>query len=394
MPRDGIAPHALRVTIGQNSVAGRKSVQQDFHGATVPEGTALIHKGIAVALADGISSCAVSAEAAEMAVKALMIDYYQTSDAWSVKTAAATVITALNAWLYAHNRRDGTYDVNRGRVCTLSALVLKHRTAHLFHAGDSRIWRVSGDTLEPLTSDHRMVVSESESYLARALGMADRVEIDHRSVALHPGDVFLLSTDGVHDHWSPRAVMQQIREHGPEAAEIIVEDALAAGSPDNLTLQIIRIDDVPARDATHFMDDLMTLPHQDLPEPGSTLDGFRIIHNVHANARSHIFLAQTAQGACVALKFPSHDLRDDPAYLRRFVMEEWIARRLTSPHVLGAAIAPPARSRLYTVTPYIRGQTLRQWMTDTPRPTLSQVHDITDQIIRGVRAFHRHEMLH
>ena len=50
----------LQVTLGQHSQAGRKPVNQDFHGAMVPYGPLLASKGIALALADGISSSAVS----------------------------------------------------------------------------------------------------------------------------------------------------------------------------------------------------------------------------------------------------------------------------------------------------------------------------------------------
>jgi siroheme synthase len=43
---------------------------------------------------------------------------------------------------------------------------------------------------------------------------------------------------------------------------------------------------------------------------------------------------------------------------------------------------------------YVQGQTLAQWMIDHPRPELSVVRDIVDQIARGLQAFHRMEMLH
>ena len=52
-------------------------------------------------------------------------------------------------------------------------------------------------------------------------------------------------------------------------------------------------------------------------------------------SRSHLYLAVDEEsGATVILKIPSIDLRDDGAYLKRFMMEEWVARRIDSPHVL------------------------------------------------------------
>src|SRR4029077_20132125 len=99
-------------------------------------------------------------------------------------------------------------------------------------------------------------------------------------------------------------------------------------------------------------------------------------------------------GDVVVLKIPSIDLRGDPAYLKQFVMEEWIARRLDSAHVLKPR--PPSRKRnfLYVVTEFVDGQTLSQWMIDNPRPDLETVRGMVDQMARGLRAFHRLEMLH
>ncbi|SMG65342.1 [weak similarity to] carbohydrate kinase, fggy family, partial [methanotrophic bacterial endosymbiont of Bathymodiolus sp.] len=49
-------PSQLKVSVGQYSDKGRKQVNQDFHGAYIPEDPQLTSKGIAIALADGISS--------------------------------------------------------------------------------------------------------------------------------------------------------------------------------------------------------------------------------------------------------------------------------------------------------------------------------------------------
>jgi serine/threonine protein kinase len=56
----------------------------------------------------------------------------------------------------------------------------------------------------------------------------------------------------------------------------------------------------------------------------------------------------------------------------------------------------PARKRnyLYVVTEFVEGQTLTQWMIDHPKPDLEQVRGIVEQIAKGLRAFHRKEMLH
>jgi len=389
----------LSISLGQHSEKGRKEINQDFHGAVIPDGPALAFKGVAIALADGISTSPVSRIAAESAIKSFLTDYYCTSDAWSVKTAAQRVISAANSWLYAETQRGlNSSDMDRGYVCTFTAMVLKARLAHIFHIGDCRVSRLTGGSLEPLTDDHRIALSSQQVYLSRALGAKPNVEIDYRTVPLAAGDVFILSSDGVHEHVGGSAVANAVRENADDldrAARVIVAEALQAGSEDNLTVQIVRIEEVPDPEADDFMADTARLTPPPMPEPGRLLDGYRILRELHSSSRSHVYLAlDTQTDTPVALKIPSTDLRHDPDHLKRFMMEEWIARRLNSPHVLRAPPQSSKRSHLYVVTEHIAGQTLAQWMTDHPDPDIETVRDIAEQIAKGLRAFHRLEMLH
>ncbi len=389
----------LKVSIGGHSEQGRKPANQDFHGAMIPAQPLLGLKGIAIAQADGISSSAVSGVASESAVKGFLTDYYCTPESWSVKTSAQRVIAATNSWLHAQTRRgQHAYDKDKGYVCTLSVMVVKSTSAHIFHIGDSRIFRVSGQSLEQLTNDHRITLSSDESYLSRALGMDTQIEIDYRMIPLEAGDVFVLATDGVHDHVSAETVTGRIKAHADDldqAAKAIVSDALACGSPDNLTVQIVRIDALPDGEADEILEQAVNLPLPPLLEARMVFDGYRIVRPVHDSSRSHLYLAvDTDNDEIVILKIPSIDLRDDPAYLKRFMMEEWVARRIDSAHVLKPCGLSRQRHYLYGVTEFIDGQTLTQWMIDNPRPDLETVRGIVEQIARGLRAFHRMEMLH
>jgi len=389
----------LSITIGQCSEPGRKEINQDFFGALIPVQPALSLKGITVALADGISSSAVSQIAAESTIKSILTDYYCTSDTWTVKTSALRVIRATNSWLFAETKRNiDAYDMDKGYVCTLSAMVLKSHKAHLFHVGDSRIYRLEGDSLEQLTEDHRTVVSSVQSYLARAIGMAQSVNVDYRTVPLTQGDVFVLATDGVYEHSTAKFISKTIRAHGDDldrAAQLIVADAFDNNSPDNLTIQILRIDALPAMDANHAITQSETLPAPPLLEAGQEFEGYKVLRPLHANHRSHIYLVEDLEsGFKAALKIPSIDLREDADYLQRFMMEDWIARRLNSAHVLKAAPQRRRRNYVYTTTEYLEGQTLAQWMTDNPKCDLETMRGIVEQIAKGLRAFHRKEMLH
>jgi len=388
----------LRVTLGQHSHQGRKPSNQDFHGAWIPTEPQLSSKGVAIALADGISSSDVSHIASEVAVTGFLQDYYSTSEAWSVQKSAQRVLAATNSWLHAQTQRgQGRHDKDRGYVCTFSALLIKSATAHLFHVGDARVYRLRGESLEQLTSDHRLWVSRDTSYLSRALGIAAHVEIDYRALPVEQGDVFFLATDGVHEYVDAAFVARAVHAHDDldAAARAIVEEAYARGSDDNLTAQIVRIDALPTPDADEFQRRLSELPPPPPLEPRMSVDGYRIVRVLRAGSRSHVFLAvDEASNTPVVLKTLSTELRQDPAQVERFLTEEWIARRIDSAHVLKPCPHTRERSCLYIATEYIDGQTLRQWMIDNPKPDLETVRAIVEQIARGLRAFHRLEMLH
>ncbi len=389
----------LKISVGQHSDKGRKEINQDFHGVFIPKEPQLSSKGIAVALADGISSSDVSQIASESAVRGFLEDYYCTSDAWSVKTSAQRVLIATNSWLHSQTQQSNyRYDKDRGYVCTLSAMVIKSTTAHLFHVGDTRIYRVRDHALEQLTNDHRVFISQDQSYLSRALGINPHLEIEYQTLQIEKGDVFLLATDGVYGHADARFIIDTINGSANDlnsAAKIIVEEAYQQGSTDNLTVQIVRVDELPSLEANEIYQQLFELPLPPLLEARIIFDGYKIIREVHGSSRSHIYLAVDSEtDALVIIKIPSIDLRGDPAYLERFLMEEWVARRINNAHVLKPCLQTRKRNYLYVVTEFIDGHTLAQWMIDNPKPDLETVRGIIEQIAKGLRAFHRQEMLH
>ena len=392
-------PNKLNLAVGQYSDKGRKDINQDFFGIAIPKEPNLSLKGIAIAIADGISSSSVSQIASETAIKSFLEDYFCTSEANSVKNSALQVINATNSWLHNLTQQSQyRYDKDRGYVCTLSALIIKSSTAHIFHVGDSRVYRLRNNQLEQLTYDHRHYVTETESYLSRAIGISLQLEIEYHALAINKDDIFILATDGVYEFTSGDFIITNIATHRDDlnkAAKEIVAEAYANGSADNLTIQIIRIDELATTDANEIYDQLNDLPFPPILEARHIFDGYQIIREVHATSRSHVYLARDMEtNEQVIIKTPSIDLRSDPAYLERFLMEEWIARRINSAHVLKPCKQTRKRNFIYIVTEYIEGQTLTQWLTDNPKPNLETVRGIVEQIAKGLLAFHRKEMLH
>ena len=391
--------HSLKISLGQHSDKGRKEINQDFHGACVPNEPQLSAKGVAIALADGISSSSVSQIASQAAVTSFLDDYFCTSEALSVRKSAQQVLLASNSWLHAQTQDSPyRYERDRGYLCTFSALVIKSNTAHLFHVGDSRIYRVQDSALEQLTQDHRVQLSAAESYLNRAMGLSPQLELDYHALAVEPGDLFVLATDGVYEYVNATFIIQTITHHADDldqAACLIVSEALTQGSPDNLTIQIVRIDDLAEPQAGEVLHKFSELPLAPILHARMQFDGYEILRELHASSRSRVYLARDLDtDTTVVLKTPAIDIHSDNGALERFMMEDWIARRLNSAHVLKPFTPNRARNYLYVVTEYIEGQSLTQWMRDHPKPDVESARKIIEQIARGLQAFHRMEMLH
>jgi len=386
----------VALTIDQHSTAGNKTGNEDSYGVLIPDAPLLATKGVAMVIADGMSGSEAGKEASESCVKAFCIDYFSTPETWTVKTAGGAVLSALNRWL--HGQGQAVYQTNRGLVSTLSALVLKSATAHVFHVGDSRICLLRGGVLEPLTQDHRVIVSPGKTFLGRAMGIDLNVDADYRSLVVETGDVFVFTTDGVHEYVGDADIIERLAgfDKDPDStAKAIVEAALENGSPDNLTCQIVRVDRMVREDEEDFYKRLQELPFPPPLSEGMKLDGYRIVRELHASKRTQVYLAvDEDSGHRVAVKTPSVNYEDDPTYLQLFTREEWVGKRVNSPHVVGVCEQKRRRSFLYYVTEYVEGPTLRQWMHDHPGPAMDQVRDIIGQLAQGLRAFHRKEMIH
>lgn len=384
----------LAVTIGQYSDKGVKDKNEDFYAALTPEDEYLETKGIACAIADGMGSCEFAAEASEQCVKSFLNDYYSTPETWSVKHSGGKVLTAINSWLLSQAKNDTAHSM----VTTFSAMVLKSTTAYLFHVGDSRIYRLREGDFECLTNDHRINVSRGESYLSRAMGIDNLLDIDYRTVTIQQGDIFLMTTDGVHDYLSSAQIKSLLSGDAPtidHLAKTIVEASLQAKSHDNVTVQIVRIDEIPSQDANEIFSQLGRLAFPPHLGPGMTMDGYEIVEEIHASTTSQLYrVVDIESGEELIMKTPSVNFEDDPAYIERFYMEEWVGKRINSPLVVKIRDAGRKRNFLYFVMEQVEGITLREWMANNPDPDLDEVIELAEKVIAGVRVFHRLEMLH
>ena len=385
----------LKVSIGYASDKGVKADNEDFFGSLIPEGSQLVYKGIAFAIADGMSGSDAGKQASHCCVVSFLNDYYSTPDSWSVKQAGQKILSATNSWLYSQGQV--RYQSTKGMVSTLSIIVLKSTTAHIFHIGDSRIYRLRQGNFEQITRDHRIWVSNEKNYLNRAMGIEPRLEVDYKSLSVETGDLFLMTTDGIHDFIDEKTLKKLLQE-GTDLTLIagaIIQQASDNNSDDNLTCQVIRIDELPLAKEDEIIRRHSNLSFPPPLEPGMAIDGYRIEAELHASKRTQIYRAfDTQTGKQVILKTPSVLYDDDTHYIEHFLHEEWAGKRINHENVLKILGSDREKSCIYYVTEFLGGQTLREWINANPKPDIKVVRNIVGQLAKALRAFHRMEMLH
>ncbi|OGS22356.1 MAG: hypothetical protein A2314_08250 [Elusimicrobia bacterium RIFOXYB2_FULL_50_12] len=139
-----------------------------------------------------------------------------------------------------------------------TAAIIKYDAAnsvmHIFHVGDSRVYRLRGDALELLTKDHSKVTElveqgkmredeinmvEIQSMITRALGIQHTVKIDYRMEYMKPGDLVLLCSDGLSSEIDDAAISRIMLGNGGDIRKIteqLINSANAAGGKDNDTV--------------------------------------------------------------------------------------------------------------------------------------------------------------
>jgi serine/threonine-protein kinase len=189
--------------------------------------------------------------------------------------------------------------------------------------------------------------------------------------------------------------------HAPaaKACDELVAMAERRGTDDNLSVQIIRVDQIER--LMHYRG--LAIYHQ--PEPplktemeiGQVLDNrFQVTGVISRSGMASIFKAKDLQsGQDVALKIPFMQFESDPAFYSRFQREERIGRELDHPCILRILpVEEEKKSRPYIVMEYLEGQTLRQVMQSVGRLPLPHALDIASRVCDALEYLHARDIVH
>lgn len=261
----------LQLSFAEASAIGPREENQDALRLVTPAPALAASKGYLFAIADGVSQCADGGLAARSTLQALAQDYYATPETWAVAQALDRLLLAQNRWLQANGG-------GQPLLTTVSALVVRGRRFTLAHVGDCRVYRWHCGQLQRISEDHVWDQPGMQHVLKRAMGLDQHLVLDFLDGELRLDESFVLLSDGVWAVLGDTAIAAILRDQPDlhSAAQTLVSAAHLAGSQDNASALLVRVD---ALGESSIGDALVHLQQWPLPpalKPGQMFEGWQV----------------------------------------------------------------------------------------------------------------------
>ncbi|MEW6456083.1 MAG: Stp1/IreP family PP2C-type Ser/Thr phosphatase [Acidobacteriota bacterium] len=214
-------------------------------------------------VADGMGGHKAGEIASKLAVEKFYESYSTEIQSNSlVDSIKKSIDEANKAVFYEGNRGDEKV----GMGTTLSVLILNENKAYLGHVGDSRAYLIRDNKIHQLTTDHSLVgkmvregvISKEEArlhprknVLYMSLGVKEEIEPEIiKDLQIEGGDIFLLCSDGLSNLVTEEEIVENVTLYDPEEAiDNMVQVCLDRGAPDNVTVEVIKIEkEIPVED--------------------------------------------------------------------------------------------------------------------------------------------------
>ena len=379
---------SLQLSFAEASATGPREENQDALRLVTPAPALAASKGYLFAIADGVSQCADGGLAARSTLQALALDYYATPETWGVAQALDRLLLAQNRWLQASGG-------GQPLLTTVSALVLRGRRFTLAHVGDCRVYRWHADQLQRVSEDHVWDQPGMQHVLKRALGLDQHLVLDFLDGELRLDESFVLVSDGIWAVLGDTAIAAILRDQPnlDSAAQTLVSAAHLAGSQDNASALLVRVD---ALGETNIGDALIHLQQWPLPpalKPGQDFEGWQVEGILAQSQQSLLYRVRDNQQQPWLLKTLPGRLQDDPQAGQALLSEEWFLKRVAGRH-FPEVHAVGQRQHLYYVMREYSGSTLAQLHEQVGPLPLAQWQDLAERLLRAVGLLHRRQILH
>ena len=386
---------SLQFEIGQSSLTGPRTRNEDYIGVVTPANEQLSVKGALIAVADGVSGNAGGGEASEMTVRTVTSDYYATPDTWEPLVALDKVLTAANRWLIA--QANANRDM-AGMATTLSLLLLRGQRYYSAHVGDTRIYLLRDGVLKQLTNDHVWDRPDMRHVLKRAVGLDQHLAVDFGEGALQVGDLFALMSDGVWDSIGEQRIHKTLGLYdSPQMiCDHLTKAAIEKGSQDNSSVVAVKIIQLGQDTLTELLAGGKHLSVPNKLNVGETIDDFEVIDILHESRASLIYKVRNLNTKQLfVLKTLQPILATDVDSCNGLLNEEWLSKRVVSQYVPQVfPVSVEKRSKLYYVMSWHEGATLQQRLDSGHHFTVAGTAKVGIDMMRGIGALHRLNIVH
>lgn len=219
---------------------------------------------------DGMGGQAAGEVASKMGVD-ILLDYFRkemptvqnplsiTAATSSGSRRLANAIQLANQTIFEAGQEQNGHG---GMGSTIVAALVHGNSLAIAHVGDSRIYLIRQGAIQQLTQDHSLVMeqvrrgyitleqaqkSEMQNIILRALGSEEVVEADVEDLVALPGDLLLMTSDGLTRHVNDEEILEIVQRAAglEQACAQLVEIAKQRGGDDNITCLLVRIVDRP-----------------------------------------------------------------------------------------------------------------------------------------------------
>lgn len=244
------------------------------------------------------------------------------------------IVQKINLSIYEAGGQDSSL---AGMGTTLVGVVFTPTASFCVNIGDSRLYRVRGDSIVQLSEDHTLVrelvrsgaikPEEAESHpvshmLTRSLGPLERVDADCFALGemVKYGDILVLCSDGLYNFVSDPEILGVIRQNSiDDANQILINLANQRGGADNITVLVVAIGQGggggrsaefrKARDASSAIDEVAEHGREEFPPSGVASQAVR----ASSEASVGPIVKEPGAGASISKRSEKRFLGDFPA---------------------------------------------------------------------------------
>ena len=257
--------------VAKSDIGLRRSNNQDsFLVRIASNSRQWLDRGHVCIVADGMGAHLAGEVASRLATETIAKSYLARTNEQPGQALVQAVYDAHDA-IRAKSNEDAFRDM--GTTC--DAIVLSPQGLLIAHVGDSRVYRLRGNTFDQLTFDHSLVweicaITNSpfdhppshipKNQITRSLGPTDKLLVDLEGpIPIEVGDTYLACSDGLSGQVTDTEIGQILAVFPPEpAAETLINLANLRGGPDNITMVIVRTTE--SVEASQAVDNEMLVP--------------------------------------------------------------------------------------------------------------------------------------